>query len=506
MEQRITAGEGAQPPFLSLRHVSKRFGGVHALRDVSFDCRLGEVHALAGENGAGKSTLIKIIAGAHAPDEGEVVIHGQRYTALHAATARQLGVSVIYQEFNLLPDLTVSENIHLGIEPTRRGMIDLQAMRAASAGLLRRLGASVDVDAYVRELSVARQQIVEIAKALALDARLVVMDEPSAVLAGHELEQLFNVIRTLREQGRAVIYISHRLDEVFAIADRVTVLKDGSVVATWPTSKVTKPTLIQAMVGRDVAAQFPARTRAIGQVVLHATGIAAGPRLRDVDLELRAGEIVGVGGLVGSGRTRLARTLAGAERLTAGHADLDGTPLPRSVAGCIEHGIVMVPEDRTAEGLFLDKTVRFNVGVANLDRLTWGPVIRTALERAFVLAAMARLDVRPAKPDHTVSAYSGGNQQKIVLSKWLAREPKVLIVDEPTRGIDVGAKAEIYALLRQLADEGAAILMVSSELPELIGMCDRILVMSSGHIVGELAADQASEERILEMAIQESAA
>jgi ABC-type sugar transport system ATPase subunit len=325
------------------------------------------------------------------------------------------------------------------------------------------------------------------------------------VLAGQELEQLFNVIRTLREQGRAVIYISHRLDEVFAIADRVTVLKDGSVVGTWPTSKVTKPTLIQAMVGRDVAAQFPARTRAIGHVVLHATGVSSGPRLRDVDLELRAGEIVGVAGLVGSGRTRLARTLAGAERLTAGHADLDGTPLPRSVAGCIEHGIAMVPEDRTGEGLFLDKTVRFNVGVANLDRVAWGPLIRTALERAFVQDAIARLDVRPAMPDRIVSAYSGGNQQKIVLSKWLAREPKVLIVDEPTRGIDVGAKVEIYALLRQLADEGAAILMVSSELPELIGLSDRILVMSSGRIVGELAASQASEERILEMAIQGAA-
>ena len=505
-------GQEADGVLLEMRNITKTFGGIHALRDVSLRCRRGTVHALLGENGAGKSTLIKILAGAYQADGGTIVFNGESYDHLTTRHALELGIRIIYQELNLLPYMTVAENIFLGDEPrTRVGLVDTGGMRRQAAALLEQLGVAMAPDTPVGELTVAGQQMVEIAKALSQRADaangLIVMDEPSAILAGHELEQLFATIRSLKAQGVTIIYISHRLNEIFEIADEVTVLKDGAVVGTAPVADVTRRELVQMMVGRPLEEIFPKAEGRPGEVVLAVEGLSAdrgqagSATVRDVSFTVRAGEIVGVAGMVGSGRTELARAIFGADPMTGGSVTVGGAPLrARNPQGAIRAGVALVPEDRKTQGLFITQPIRHNISLLVLPRLAQWGLLRRGAEDTLIAEARQMLSIQMQSADQAVQYLSGGNQQKVVLAKWLETTPKVIIFDEPTRGIDVGAKLEIYHLMRRLADRGAAILMISSDLPEVLGMSDRILVMHAGECVGELAAADASEEKIVELA------
>jgi ABC-type sugar transport system ATPase subunit len=485
-----------------MRSIVKRFPGVVALAGVSFDCRAGEVHALVGENGAGKSTLIKLLAGGHEPDEGEILVDGERFEGLTPEQAQRLGLAVIHQEFNLLPHLSVAENLAVGREPlTRLGLVDMRAMRRNAEALLSRLGVRLDVRVPVMSLSVAQQQLVEIAKALAVEARLVVMDEPSAVIAGEELEQLFGVVETLRARGVGVIYISHRLAEVFRLADRVTVLKDGAVVATKAVAEADRDELVRLMVGRSLAEEFPPATAAPGEVVLEVRGLCVPPVLDDVSFELRAGEVLGVAGLVGSGRTTLGLALFGARRATAGDVRIAGRRgQPRNPRAAIRRGLVLVPEDRKTQGVLLDESVRFNLSLPVLDRLRRFALVDRAGENRLAEQTVADLAIRPPVASRLVRFLSGGNQQKVAIGKWLATRPRVLILDEPTRGVDVGGKLEIYRQIRELTGAGLAVLMISSELPEILGMSDRVLVLCEGRATGVLEGAEMDEERIMRLA------
>ena len=502
------ADSTADSVLLEMRNITKTFGGIHALRDVSLRCRRGTVHALLGENGAGKSTLIKILAGAYQADGGTIDFAGGTYSHLTTRQALELGIRIIYQELNLLPYMTVAENIFLGDEPRMAvRLVDTGAMRRQAGALLQQLGVAIAPDTPVGELTVAGQQMVEIAKALSRRAELIVMDEPSAILAGHELEQLFATIRSLKAQGVTIIYISHRLNEIFEIADEVTVLKDGAVVGSAPVAGVTRRELVQMMVGRPLEEIFPKATTAPGEVVLAVAGVSAdsgqagAAAVRDVSFSVRAGEIVGVAGMVGSGRTELVRAIFGADPITGGSVTIGGAPLrARSPQGAIRAGLALVPEDRKTQGLFITQPIRHNISLLVLPRLArWG-LLRRRAEDTLIADARQMLAIQMQSADQAVQYLSGGNQQKVVLAKWLETTPKVIIFDEPTRGIDVGAKLEIYHLMRRLADRGAAILMISSDLPEVLGMSDRILVMHAGACVGELAAADASEEKIVELA------
>ncbi|MFB9474134.1 sugar ABC transporter ATP-binding protein [Nonomuraea salmonea] len=476
---------------LRLRGIGKSFLGVRVLSGVDLEAKAGEVHAVVGENGAGKSTLMKIICGVHAPDEGVIEVDGRPVSFAHPLEAQRAGIAIIHQEFNLLPERTVAENVFLGREPVRRGLVDRAAMERATAALLDELGETqIGPRATVKRLPVAQQQIVEIVKALSVHARLLVMDEPSAALAEHEVALLYRLIRRLRERGVAVMYISHRLREVLDLADRVTVLKDGARVTTVPAGEVTRDELIRLMVGRDLGTYYPPRSAGAGEVRLSLRG-AGNHQLRDIDLELRAGEIVGVAGLQGSGRTELAKAIFGAEPFTTGEMS---PARPRSVREAMAHGIGLVTEDRKAEGLALGQSVRDNVLLA--ARATGGgnsTLMSGLLDR-----------VRLPPPHREVRYLSGGNQQKVVLVKWLTMAPRVLLFDEPTRGVDVGAKAAIHDLMRDLAGDGTAIMMISSELPELIGMSDRIVVLRDGRVAGTLPAG-ASEEAVMRLAAGEVA-
>ncbi|MCE7979864.1 MAG: sugar ABC transporter ATP-binding protein [Caldilinea sp. CFX5] len=484
-----------------MHHIFKAFAGVSALADVSFACQQGTVHALLGENGAGKSTLIKILAGAYQADQGEIVFKGETLTRLTTRQALDKGIRIIYQELNLIPDLTVAENIFLGNEPRGRwGLIDQRQMHSQALALFDRLGITLDPTALVGELTVAQQQMVEIAKALSQQADLLVMDEPSAVLAGHELERLFAMIKTLRTQGVTIIYISHRLEEIFAIADVVTVLKDGRVVGTRPIDQITRPELIQMMVGRPLEEVFPPTVGRVGEARLVVDRITAGP-VHNASFTLHAGEVLGIAGMVGSGRTELARAIFGADPVQSGKILLQGTALtghnPRKA---ISAGLALAPEDRKRQGLFLGQSIRHNLTLPILAQLTQRGIIQRDQERQLVATAQRELAIQMTSPGQLVQYLSGGNQQKVVLAKWLQTKPTVIILDEPTRGIDVGAKFEIYRLMRQLTEQGVAILMISSELPEVLGMSDRILVMHQGEIAGEVARQEATEERIIELA------
>lgn len=487
---------------LEMRSIVKRFPGVLALAGVSFTCRAGEVHALVGENGAGKSTLIKLLAGAYAPNEGEIVVAGEHFDRVTPEDAQRLGIAFIHQEFTLLPHLSVAENLSVGREPrTRLGLVDVRAMRRRAGELLARLGVRLDVRRPVSSLTVAQQQIVEIAKALGVDARLVVMDEPSAVIAGEELEQLFGVIGSLRARDVGVIYISHRLAEVFRLADRVTVLKDGAVVGTTAVEDTTRDDLVRMMVGRSLDEEFPPPAATPGDVVLEARSLSVGETLHDVSLELRAGEILGVAGLVGSGRTTLGLALYGALRASAGELSIAGrSGQPRSPREAIRRGVVFVPEDRKAQGVLLDESVRVNLSLPILARLRRFGLVDRRAEARLAERAVRDLAIRPALPERTVKFLSGGNQQKVALGKWLAVAPKVLILDEPTRGVDVVGKLEIYRQIRALTASGIAVLMISSELLEILGLSDRILVLCEGRATGMLRRGEADEERIMRLA------
>jgi ribose transport system ATP-binding protein len=487
---------------LRMEGITKQFPGVLALDDVTFAAERGQVHALVGENGAGKSTLIKILAGAYSPDAGRIVIGDQSYDKLTPALAQSLGIRVIYQEFNLIPSMTVTENVFLGREQRVGPFLSRAGMRQAASALLASLGARIAPDAEVGQLSMAQQQLVEIAKALAGGARIVVMDEPSAVLAGKELRHLFDAVQSLVKQGVAVIYISHRLEEIFRIANQVTVLKDGRVVATHPVAGITQSDLIREMVGRELQDVFPPPVASPGKVVLAVHNLCVGRRVHDVSFALRAGEVVGLAGMVGSGRTTLVHGLFGAAPIQGGEMRLCGEQLrPKSPADAMAAGIALVPEDRKGAGLLTGMTVTRNAALALLHGQPAALPLNRGQEVHTGRWVIAHLGIRPPRPDANVTYLSGGNQQKVVLGRWLATKPKVVICDEPTRGIDVGAKEEIYRLIRELTANGTAVLMVASDLLEIIGMSDRVLVMRDGTIAGELAGTDITEDRIMELAV-----
>ena len=490
-------------PLLSMRGIDKSFPGVQALRQVDLDLRRGEVLALLGENGAGKSTLIKVLSGAHLPDAGLISIEGVRANIASPADAQRAGVAVIYQEFNLVPTLSARENIFLGQERTTASFMNRREERREASELFQRLGVPVDSEMLCRDLTVAQQQIVEIAKALRLNARIMVMDEPSATLTPKEIERLFDVIRELQAAGIGVIYISHRLDEIFNIADRVTVLRDGAHVMTRSIGALTRDQLIEAMVGKKLENEFPARNVQRGDRRLVVRGLTRGEIVRDVSLSVHRGEILGMTGLVGAGRSEMARLIFGADQRDAGVIELDGRPLRiRSPRDAIRAGICLLTEDRKSQGLLLRQSARHNFGLPNLGSFSVAGFLKQAAERAKFSDYIDKLDIKIPHQDQPAGLLSGGNQQKVVLAKWLARNCEVVIFDEPTRGIDVGTKYEFYVLMNELASQGKAIIMISSELPEVLGMSDRILVMHEGRITGEITdVQRATQEQIMQLAV-----
>ncbi|MFJ7199261.1 MULTISPECIES: sugar ABC transporter ATP-binding protein [unclassified Streptomyces] len=483
---------------LTMQGVSKSFLGVRVLDGVGLDLEAGEVHALVGENGAGKSTLMKILAGEHLPDAGTLTIDGTAHSFSHPARAQAAGIGIIHQEFALLEHRTVAENVFLGREPTRYGLVDRRTMERRTAELLAELDETgITPRTPVHELSVARRQTVEIVKALASEVRILVMDEPTAALADHEVERLCTLVRRLTARGLGILYVSHRLREVFELSRRITVLKDGRRVTTLTTRDTDVDTVVRAMVGRELGAYYPPRAgpQEPGEVRLTVRG-GGNSRLSGIDLTLRAGEVVGVAGLQGSGRTSLARALFGADPFTTGTMTVGGEELrPARPREAVRAGIALVTEDRKGEGLALHQSVTDNALLVTRAVPARG---RPAVRRE-VTALLERVRLHAHGADQQVQYLSGGNQQKVVIAKWLAARPRVLLFDEPTRGVDVGAKAAIHTLVRELAREGLAVLIISSELPELIGMSDRVLVMSEGRLAGELPAG-ATEEAVMRVA------
>ncbi|MBE1488440.1 sugar ABC transporter ATP-binding protein [Plantactinospora soyae] len=484
---------------LALSGVRKSFGAVHALVDVRLELRSGEVHALVGENGAGKSTLVKILAGVHAPDAGELTLDGVPLALTGPADARAAGIAVIYQEPTLFPDLSVAENIFMGRQPLR-GLrrIDAASMRQRATDLFARLGVPLDPDRPARGLSIADQQLVEIAKALSFEARVLVMDEPTAALSGVEVERLFAVVRSLREAGSAVLFISHRFDEVFALCQRITVMRDGRWVSTDRTEDLDVGQVVRRMVGREVSQLFPKQETEPGEVMLQVRGLTRRGVFSDVSFEVRRGEIVALAGLVGAGRSEVIRAVFGVDPYDAGEVLVDGVRLPRSrPAAAMAAGLALVPEDRRQQGLVMELSIERNATLTRRWSLARFGLLGRGAERRAAGTWTERLQVKAGRLGDPVSTLSGGNQQKVVLAKWLSTSPKVLIVDEPTRGIDVGTKAEVHRLMSQLAAEGVAVVMVSSELPEVLGMADRVLVMHEGRLAQEIARDAASEESVM---------
>lgn len=502
-------GDGLKAPtelstILKLASIVKSFAGVQALKGVSFELQAGEVHALVGENGAGKSTLVKIITGAHTADGGTLWVDGHMIERNDPVKARALGIAAIYQQPALFPDLTVAENIALGMEPGGAWKrIDWRRRRLRALELLGRIGASIRPEIEARNLRMAEQQLVEIARALGADARILVMDEPTAALAAREVSNLFRVVDELRAHGMGIVYISHRLDELYQIADRMTVLRDGKTVTTCTPADMDRAGLIRSMVGREVSTIFPQRTAPLGSVILEARDLGCrASGIRGVNFSVRAGEILGFAGLVGAGRTELARILFGLTPADTGKIRLHGNPVVIDrPARAVELGIGYVPEDRRRHGVILDMPIIPNATLAILPRISRLGMLHLGRERALARGFVERLAVKTASLDAPAAQLSGGNQQKLALARWLATEPAVLILDEPTQGIDVGAKAEIHALMRDLAERGLAILMISSELPEVLGMSDRIVIMHNGTITGILDRAAATQERILRLAL-----
>jgi len=490
-------------PLLEMRAISKRYPGVVALEDVSFEVLPGEVHALCGENGAGKSTLMKTLAGAELRDTGEILIQGKPVDIHTPQGAMALGINIIYQEFNLVPHLSAAENIYLGREPGAAipGFINFKKLYADAQAVMDSLGVTVDVRTEVSRLSVAQQQMVEIAKATSRNSLIIAMDEPSATLTDHELRNLFDLIRTLKSQGVGIVYISHRMEEIFDICDRVTVLRDGHYIGTKQVAETNRDEIIRMMVGRELKESIPKRPAEKGDVLLEVRGLTRKGVFEDIGFTVRRGEIVGIGGLVGAGRTEVARAIFGADPIDAGEIRLNGkTVRPRSPREAIELGIGLVPEDRKTLGLVLNMAVRENTTLANLDLLTMLGFVSQKKEREVAEKYRQDLRIRTPTIEQEVRNLSGGNQQKVVLAKWLFTNSQLLIFDEPTRGIDVGAKIEIYELMNELAAKGAAMIMITSELPELLGMSDRILVMHEGRIRGELSREDATQEKVMQLA------
>jgi ribose transport system ATP-binding protein len=496
-------------PFLELRGISKRFPGVIALNDVNLDVRAGEVHALLGENGAGKSTLIKTIAGVYRPDEGDIRVDGKTVPIRSPHGAQALGISTIFQEFTLAPDMTVADNVFLGREPLRfapLALVDRRALIRHTRDVLASLDLKIDPETKVKHLGVAQQQMVEIAKALSLDARLIVMDEPTATLTAHEIERLFGAIDRLKRRGVAVIYVSHRLDEVKAICDRATILRDGAWIATVPVASTSIDEMIRLMVGRDLKDKFPKAAVEPREELLRVEGLTRKGVLRDVSFSVRRGEIVGIAGLVGSKRTETARAIFGADPIDGGRILLRGIPVKvRTPADAIASGIALIPEDRKRQGIFALLSVRENVVLSALQRFSRLGILSRRREQQRAREFISSLRVATPDVEKRVLDLSGGNQQKVVIAKWLNTDAEVFLFDEPTRGIDVGGKIEVYRLMGELLSRGAAIVMISSELPEILGLSDRILVMREGRICGEFTRADATEEKILNCALRGAA-
>jgi rhamnose transport system ATP-binding protein len=498
-------------PVLVLEHATKSFGAVHALEDGSIELYPGEVHGLVGENGAGKSTLVKILAGVHRPDTGRLLIDGTEAIFDNAKQSQHAGIAIIFQEPTLFPDLSVAENIFIGAQPLKAGhRIDHRGMRRQTAALFDRLGVRMDPDRPARGLSIADQQLVEIAKALTADARVIVMDEPTAALTISEVERLFTITRTLRDQGAAVCFVSHRLEEIFDLCQRVTVMRDGRHVWTKPIEELNTASIIRAMVGRDMDALFPKEEAERGGPVLQVERLTREGTFIDVSFDVHAGEIVALAGLVGAGRSEVARAIFGIDKADAGTVRVNGKQLRNgSPTAAMRAGVGLVPEDRRQQGLIMDLSIQGNVALASLGRVQKAGLIPFGAERRFATDWVTRLQLKYGKLTNPVWTLSGGNQQKVVLAKWLARRPTVLIVDEPTRGIDVGTKAEVHRLLSDLAGQGVAVLMISSELPEVLGMADRVIVLFEGRITGEFSREEANEDAIMRAAtgtVEEQAA
>jgi rhamnose transport system ATP-binding protein len=486
-------------PALELQRIAKAFGAVIALTNGTLTLRSGSIHALVGENGAGKSTLVKIVAGLYQRDAGEFLLEGSPVDFKSTAEAKAAGIAVIYQEPTLFPDLSVTENIFMGRQPTRAlGMIDRRAMRDEALGLFSRLGVKIDPDRPTLGLSIADQQIIEIAKAISLDAKVLVMDEPTAALSGVEVDRLFAVARSLRDEGRAILFISHRFDEVFALCDTVTVMRDGAYVATSPIGDTTVDAIVRQMVGRDVTTLFPKQEAEIGAPVLVVEGLTQPGVFNDVSFSVRSGEIVALAGLVGAGRSEIARAIFGVDPYSSGTVRIhDRVLAKRNPTAAMSAGVALVPEDRRQQGLVLESGVARNATIAIRTQLARFGIITSGVENAAARVWASRLEVKALALDTEVGTLSGGNQQKVVLAKWLATAPTLLIVDEPTRGIDVGTKAEVHRLLSELAGQGIAILMISSELPEVLGMADRVLVVHEGRITADIPRSEATAESVM---------
>ncbi|WP_233411839.1 sugar ABC transporter ATP-binding protein [Paraburkholderia kururiensis] len=500
-----TKGHDGRVPRLELRQASKSFGRVRALIDGSLVLWPGEVHALLGENGAGKSTLVKILAGVHEPDSGELRMNGTVCRFATPGEARDAGIAVIYQEPTLFFDLSIAENIYMGRQPVDRlGRIDYGAMHREVDALLASLGVELTAEQLVRGLSIADQQVVEIAKALSLNASVLIMDEPTAALSLPEVERLFAIVRKLRERDVAVLFITHRLEEVFALTQHVTIMRDGEKVFDAPTGELSTSAIVAKMVGRDLESFYPKADVAPGEVLLAVRGLTRIGVFKDISFEVRAGEIVALAGLVGAGRSEVARAIFGIDPLDAGEIRIAGKPLaPGRPAAAVKAGLALVPEDRRQQGLALELSIARNASMTVLGRLVRHGLISASREMQLASQWGKRLQLKAGDLNAAVGTLSGGNQQKVVLGKWLATGPRVLIIDEPTRGIDVGAKAEVYGALAELVREGMAVLMISSELPEVLGMADRVLVMHEGRITAAIARAEATEERIMSAALGE---
>jgi ribose transport system ATP-binding protein len=500
-----SSGQGAGEILLKLEGIGKSFPGVRALHNVHLEVRKGEVHALVGENGAGKSTLMKILSGAYTRDAGEIYWEGQPIVIHNPREAQDLGIGIIYQEFNLVPQLSIAENVWISREPFRNRtlqLIDWKEMRRRTQTLLDELHLPLDPKRLVAGLGVAQQQMVEIAKALSLDAKLLIMDEPTSALTDTEINQLFTLIRRLKERGVSVVFISHHLDEVFEICDRGTVLRDGEYIDTVDLAQVTEEDIIRLMVGRNLDQQYPKVPSERGEEALRVEGLNREGVLHDISFTAYAGEILGIAGLVGAGRTELMRAVFGADPINSGRVYIFGKETAvKSPQVAIRAGVGLLPEDRKQQGLVLMLSVLHNMSMASLDRLTTNLLLRKDDERKQANGFVDKLRIATPSVNQQVQYLSGGNQQKVVLAKWLASQSRVLIFDEPTRGIDVGAKVEVYNLMNSLVENGVAVIMVSSEMPELLGMSDRILVMHEGRIATELSRQEATQEKVLAAAM-----
>jgi ABC-type sugar transport system ATPase subunit len=493
---------------LEMKHISKRFGGVQALEDVSLTFRAGECHAFVGENGAGKSTMMKILIGLHQPDSGEIVLKGKPVTFKSVKDAQSAGISMIFQEFNQVKVLSVMENIYLGREPlTKTGCVDFKEMYAKSKLLLGDLGVDLNPRAKIRDLTVATHQLVEIVKALSLNAEIIIMDEPTSALSRNEIEYLLNMIKFLRNSGKCIVFISHKMEEIYSVCDNVTVLRDGHFIHSGAVKDVAEHDLIRMMVDREVNELFPKQDSVIGDVLLEVKGLTVNGIFSNISFDLRKGEILGVSGLMGAGRTELMETIVGARRASCGEIYFKGEKIVNRIPGdAINRGIAMVPEDRKKNGVFLKLSVKNNVLMSTMKKCLKGPALRKKLETQYFQEYKKKLQIKCSSANQICGNLSGGNQQKVVVARVLNADPEILILDEPTRGIDVKTKAEIHRLMSSLAATGKAVLMVSSELPEILGMSDRILVLHEGVMTGIIDRKDATADKVMALAVKNTMA